>query len=240
MSGGGMSLYLLVHGAWHGGWCWSDIQERLRAAGHRSVAPDLPCDDTSAGWKEYAATAMSAIRDREEELIVVGHSLGGGVLPIIAMNRPVTRMVFVCSAPPEPGKSLDESLGHLPGLTEPQALAFRDCTDDRGRYLWPDFDTARYAMYADCAEEIALAAYDRLRPQATKPFTERLSIPAWPDVPVTAIVCAQDRMGRPEPLRELARRRFGVEVVELPGGHSPFLSQPGALTHALLDIVTSQ
>jgi pimeloyl-ACP methyl ester carboxylesterase len=229
-----MSLFVLLHGAWHGGWSWSAVQEHLAAAGHRSVAPDLPCDDVNAGWNQYADAAMSALEENDEELVLVGHSLAGGVVPVVATRTPVTRLVLLCAAPPIPGTSLDESLGDVPDLTDPQALRFRDSIDAHGRYVWPDFETARLAMYADCDEPAARLAYERLRPQATKPFSEPLPIASWPDVPLTFVVCADDRMGRAGPLRELARRRFGLEAVELPGGHSPFLSRPLELTRVLL------
>jgi pimeloyl-ACP methyl ester carboxylesterase len=229
-----MSLFVLLHGAWHGGWCWIRVQEALMASGHRSVAPDLPCDDVNAGWNQYADAALSAVEDARDELVLVGHSLAGGVLPVIATRLPVTRMVLVCAAPPEPGRSLDESLGDVPGVTDPKALVFRKSMDSDGRYVWPSFEAARFAMYADCDAETAKWAYARLRPQATKPFTEPLHIREWPDVPMTVIVCTEDRMGRAGPLRELARRRFGLEAAELPGGHAPFLSQPSELARALL------
>lgn len=229
-----MSLFVLLHGAWHGGWCWSHVQAELNAAGHRCVAPDLPCDDAGAGWDRYADEAMSAIEGSSDELVLVGHSLAGGVVPVLATRLPVSRLVLVCAAPPEPGVSLDESLGELPDLTDPGALTFRESLDSQGRYVWPNFESARFSMYADCDVASAQWAYSRLRPQAKKPFTEALPITDWPDLPMTFIVCKEDRMGRAGPLRELARRRFGLDAVELPGGHSPFLSRPAELARALL------
>ena len=73
-----MTLFVLLHGAWHGGWCWSGVQEELMAAGHRCVAPDLPCDDVDAGWTRYAEAAMSAVDGGGDDLVLVGHSLAGG------------------------------------------------------------------------------------------------------------------------------------------------------------------
>src|ERR1700738_3364198 len=170
-----MSTFVLVHGAWHGGWCWSGVIGELAQRGHRSVAPDLPCDDPAAGWGDYADVAIGALAGIEGEVVLVGHSLGGGVLPIVAARRPVTRMVFLCSFPPEPSKSRDETLADEPNLPDPQALAFRDAQDEEGRYVWPTFETARYAMYEDCTDAAAHKAFAQLRPQAARPFAER-----WP------------------------------------------------------------
>lgn len=229
-----MSTFVLVHGAWHGGWCWSGLIDELARSGHRSVAPDLPCDEPTAGWEDYADATLDALFGIKDEVVLVGHSLGGGVLPLVAARRPVARLVFVGSYPPEPGRSLDDSISDEPALTDPKALAFRDAPDDLGRYVWPSFDAARYAMYHDCALDGAHWAYSRLRPQSPKPFSERWPLDVWPDLPTTFIVCTEDRMGRAEPLRQVARRRFGLDAIELGGGHSPFLSRPAELARALL------
>jgi pimeloyl-ACP methyl ester carboxylesterase len=156
------------------------------------------------------------------------------VIPLVALTRPAQRLVFVGSFPPQPGRSLDEALQDVPDLTDPQALAFRDSLDDQGRYVWPSFETARYAMYNDCPLDSARSAFSRLRPQSKQPFGERWPSDRWPELPTTFIVCGEDRMGRAEQLRRVARDRFGLEAVELGGGHSPFLSRPKVLARAIL------
>jgi len=229
-----MTTFVLVHGAWHGAWCWGTVSDGLASAGHRVSAVDLPCDDPRAGWREYAKAAASGLAEVDDDLVVVGHSLGGGVIPLLAAERRVKRLVFLCSYPPSPGRSLDESVQSETALTDPKALAWRDCRDEQGRYVWPDFESAAYGMYHDCPAAAAHAAFASLRPQGVAPFAERWPLEVWPEVPVTFIVCRDDRMGNPDALSRVARERFGVEPVELPGGHSPFLSQPAALTEALL------
>jgi hypothetical protein len=229
-----MAFYLLLHGAWHGGWCWADVAAELAKAGHASAAPDLPVDDVAAGWVEYQVAAMRALRGARDPVVAVGHSLAGGVIPMIAAARPVSRMVFLASFPPEPKKSLDEALTDEPELTDPRALAFRDSVDEQGRYVWPSFETARNAMYHDVGVDRARDAFARLRPQATRPFSQRWPLDVWPQAPVSFVVCAEDRMGRAERLREVARRRFDVEAIEIGGGHSPFLSRPAQLAEVLM------
>lgn len=231
-----VAFFVLLHGAWHGGWCWSDVATHLARAGHGSAAPDLPVDDVSAAWEDYSAAALRAVEGIEGDVVAVGHSLAGGVIPLLAASRPVSRMVFLASFPPEPGKSLDEALSGEPDLTDPRALGFRDSVDDQGRYVWPTFEDARYAMYHDCDVDRARQAFARLRPQATRPFSERWPLDLWPEVPMTFVVCAQDRMGRPDHLRQVARKRFDIEAIELEGGHSPFLSRPRELARVLMHL----
>src|SRR4029077_15910029 len=81
---GAMATFALVHGAWHGGWCWDRLIPALEARGHHAVAVDLPTEDWSAGCAEYAAIALDALRGADEDVVVVGHSLAGLTIPLIA------------------------------------------------------------------------------------------------------------------------------------------------------------
>src|ERR1035441_2478767 len=93
-----MTTIALVHGAYHGAWCWDRLVPELHARGFETVAPDLPCDEAAAGLEEYAAVIEDAIGDRQD-VVVVGHSLGSLSIPLVASHRPVRRLVFLCSVP---------------------------------------------------------------------------------------------------------------------------------------------
>ena len=75
-----MATFVFVHGGGDVGWYWHLVEAELRGRGHDSVAPDLPCDDDTAGLSEYADTVLQAIGDRRE-LIVVAQSLGAFTAP---------------------------------------------------------------------------------------------------------------------------------------------------------------
>ncbi len=70
-----MATFVLIHGAGDVGWYWHLVAAELRERGHDTVAPDLPCDDVSAGLPEYADTVAAAAGDRSD-LVVVAQSLG--------------------------------------------------------------------------------------------------------------------------------------------------------------------
>ncbi len=231
-----MATFAFVHGAWHGDWCWGTIPERLASAGHQSVAVNLPCDDPTAGWLVYRDVVLRDLADVDDDVVLVGHSLGGCVVPLVAAERDVSKVVLLCSFPPAPGESLDDAVADAPELTDPRAAIWRTSRDALDRHVWPDFDAAFYAMYHDCEESEARRAFDRLRPQAHCPFAEPWPLDRWPDVPVASIVCSDDRMGNAALLSQVARETFGIEPVELPGSHSPFLSEPAALTSALIGL----
>ena len=54
-----MATFVLIHGAGDVGWYWHLVEAELRARGHEAIAPDLPCDDDSAGLPEYAAVSYT-------------------------------------------------------------------------------------------------------------------------------------------------------------------------------------
>ena len=85
----------------------------------------------------------------------------------------------------------------------------------------------------DCPPEIAREAFRRLRPEPGVLGKEASPLGAWPDVPSAYIVCADDRTATPAWARRAARERLGVEPIEIPGGHCPFLSRPRHLAEAL-------
>jgi pimeloyl-ACP methyl ester carboxylesterase len=224
-----VATFVLVHGAWHGAWCWDLVRPELQQRGHRVVAVDLPCDDVSSGLNEYTQVVSDAL---DEEAVVVGHSLGGLTIPLVAAARPVRKLVFLCALLPEPGVAF---VDQLPGKPPVFVEGFgRDVArDDEGRSYWPE-GTARAGMYPDCDEESAAWAIQRLRPQARPPNVEPCPLEAWPEVECAYLLGKHDRAVNPEWSRRVARERLGAEPIELDAGHSPFLTCPAALAEALI------
>jgi pimeloyl-ACP methyl ester carboxylesterase len=222
-----VTTFALVHGAWHDAWCWSRLTPELEALGHTAIAMDLPCDDVEATFDDYADVVVSAIEDCGDDVVVVGHSLAGHTIPLVAAKRPVRHLVFLCSLVPEPGCSLFDQLR---SDTDMLVAGYEKGLDgDR----WVDRDLARDHMYADCSAEDVRMAWDHLRPQVLAPFIPPFALDSIPDVARTYIVCAQDRLVNPSWSRAVVPKRLGVEAMELPGSHSPFLSRPKDLARLL-------
>src|SRR2546430_5680059 len=97
------ATYVLIHGAGDVGWYWHLVEAELRARGHDTVAPDLPCEDDSAGLTEYTDTVVEAIGDRSD-LVVVGQSFGAFVVPLVADRLPTRALVLVAGMIPAPGE----------------------------------------------------------------------------------------------------------------------------------------
>jgi pimeloyl-ACP methyl ester carboxylesterase len=211
-----VETFALVHGAWHGAWCWEPLAGELEARGRRVVAVDLPCDDVAAGCERYAEVVVEAL-DGVEDAIVVGHSLGGLTIPLV----PARRLVFLCALLPGGGMG-DEVF--VPGFGEGRRR------DELGRSYWVDPERAVASLYHDCDATSALAAVERLRPQAPVRDDRR----ELPDVERMSIVCSLDRVIRPDWSRRASRELLGVEPVELAAGHSPMLARPAELADLLL------
>ena len=97
--------YVLVHGAWHGGWCWRRVAPLLAAAGHRVLVPTLTGLGERAhlltpetGLSTFARDVMAVIEAEEaEDVVLVGHSFGGVVVSMVAdrMAERIARLVYL-------------------------------------------------------------------------------------------------------------------------------------------------
>lgn len=224
-------MIALVHGAHHGSWCWEALVPELSARGHLAVPVDLPITDPTATVGDYANAVLDVLEAQDEEVVIVGHSLAGVVLPVVATRRSVRRLVFLAALVPLPGQSARDLLVEFPGLLK--VPGDRPVGGERSVAI-PD-DVARDAFYHDCPEAVATWAIARLRPQALGVQREPCPSGHWLTVPASYIVCADDRALDPALAREMARSHLGAssKITEIEGGHSPFLSRPHELAELL-------
>ena len=229
-----MATFLLIHGAWHGAWCWERIVPLLESAGHRVIAPDLPghgADDTP-WWKVtlsgYARRACDAASPAEP-VIAVGHSLGGLVITQAAHRAPerFAALIYLTAFVPQRGESL-LSLGRSDAATRvPQAARW-----GAGRVsIRPQ--RAADAFYNTCSAEDAAFAAARLCPTPILPIFQGAAAPAPSGIPLAYLECSEDR-AVPLSLQRRMHRRFPMErVATLETDHSPFLCAPEALARHL-------
>ncbi|MEU7765175.1 alpha/beta fold hydrolase [Nocardia sp. NPDC049190] len=102
-----MATYVLIHAAAVDSWYWGPLADELRDRGHEVVAPDLPCDEESAGLAEYADAVVEAI-DERTDLVVVAHSLGGFTGPLVCDRVSADLLVMLQAQVPAPGESPGE------------------------------------------------------------------------------------------------------------------------------------
>jgi pimeloyl-ACP methyl ester carboxylesterase len=229
--------FLLVHGGCHGTWCWERVAQTLHARGHVTVAVQCPVDTPGLTTIDYASVIADAANERGDDFVLVVHSICGLVAPFVADRVGLRHVVFLNALLQEGafGGAVWPDPSELPMLSIPlSALA----VDERGLFeLAPD--AAAYYFYSpDCSAEDIEWAVARLRPQAISvlmPPPEYRDLPA--DLPRTYVLGTEDRAVLPAWSRWAARELLGAEVVELPGGHSPFLARPDELAAVLVDVV---
>ena len=118
-----VATFVLIHGGGDVGWYWHLVERELRQWGHDTLAPDLPCDDDSAGLAEYADTVVRAIGNRRG-LVVAAQSFGGFTAPLVAARVPVDMLVLVAGMIPAPGEA--------PATGRRTPASMRSCASRRG------------------------------------------------------------------------------------------------------------
>jgi pimeloyl-ACP methyl ester carboxylesterase len=230
--------FVLITGAWHGGWTWRPVAQHLRAAGHRVLAPTLPglTDGADPATHSLADVVDAVVRTVEEhdlrDVTLVGHSWGGypvtGAAPRLAGR--LRKIVYWGAFVPAEGRSLyDEVPPAYQELFTAQAAG-------TGSVTLP-FEVWQQAFIGDAPEPVARLLHELLVPQPMRYFTETVAPldAAALGVPVVYLL-GEDDLALPPGEYGWHRfaERLGVPVRPVPGSHEACFTQPGALAEALL------
>ena len=211
-----MATFVLIHGAGDVGWYWHLVDAELRGRGHLVVAPDLPCDDDSAGLVEYADSVVDAIGELTD-LVVVAQSLGAFTAPLVCDRVTAELLVLVAPMIPAPG--------------EAPADYWRNTR--YGEDVRESYDAVAL-FYQDVPPALTAEALRRGRTQSEARMGEPSPPKGWPAVPTRVLLCRDDRLFPADFLRRVARERLGITPDEIDGGHTPALSRPTELADRLV------
>lgn len=238
--------FVLVHGAWHGAWCWEHLVGELHARHHGVTALDLPGHGEDATPRDevnlsaYVERVVRWVRELDRPVELVGHSMGGAVITQVAEEIPnhLAGLIYLCAFLPRRG----ESLAGLAQEDPASALHGRLESGPEPDTLVVASDAAREIFYHDCRGEIADAAIGRLVPQAMAPLGEAVitSDESFGQVSRSYVLCTEDRAITAAMQRRMIARMPCSPVVELAMGHSPFYANPTALADALELIAASR
>ncbi|MEU5847850.1 alpha/beta hydrolase [Saccharopolyspora shandongensis] len=214
---------VLVHGAWHGPWCWERLVPELERRGWTTSAVDLPSTwgNPGTGMHDDAQAVREHLESIDGPVTVLAHSYGGVPVSEVADTLPnVRQLVYLAAHMLEADESVTSPLGGpwfpLEAETVPHHLPPHE------------------AFYHDVPAEWAAKAVARLRPQSARAFLDEQTRASWRTIPSALIVCDDDRT-MPELFTQRALQSADV-VRHLPGGHSPFLARPVELADTIDEV----
>jgi pimeloyl-ACP methyl ester carboxylesterase len=241
-----MANFVLVHGAWHGGWCWRRVVDALQAQGHRAHAVTL----TGVGERAHLMSSLitlethiadvaSAIEAEElQDVVLAVHSYAGLIGTAIADRMPqrLRHLVYVDAVVPKPGESWSST--HASATREARLAAAQASAD----YSFPAPDPAVFGLAAE--DHAWVQRRQTPHPGHTYQAPLEFDPKRVAAVPRTFIDCVQPRLGTIDSIRPRVRdANFwdgawsgggGIRVVELKTGHDPMVSAPAELTRLLL------
>ncbi|BEU21198.1 alpha/beta fold hydrolase [Paraburkholderia terrae] len=236
-----MSTFVLVHGSWHGAWCWERLVPMLEVNGHHVCAVDLPgmgrdrTDPNEVSFALCVQKIVDALTAANGPVILVGHSLAGVLITQVAEICPerVAALVYLAAFVPSDGESCAQLSGDDHGT-----LPF-------GMRISPDGMTALVldpwivpSFYNDCSEVDTIDAVRRIKQQPMAPLLQPVAISdaRSGSVPSVYIECLRDHAITPGFQRQMQAARSFEFVLSLDTGHSPFISAPSDLAKHLLTV----
>lgn len=230
-----MTIYVLVHGAWHGSWCWDKVVPLLKMKGHKVVTPNLPGyggDKTpihEITLEAYAEKICKVLDGQSEPVILVGHSMSGIAISQAAEYQPdmVKTLVYLSAFLLREGECLLEvAQEDHEQMVAPNLVLSKD-----GSYVTVQEDVIKDAFYGDCSDDDVVRAMSLLVPQATAPLGTPIHVTQthFGQIPRVYVECLYDRALSPSTQKKMYTATPCQQVLSLKTSHSPFLSAPEAL-----------
>lgn len=236
-----MSIYVLVHGAWHTGELMEDVARPIRAAGHTvhcpTVAGNRPGDPRTLGL-DAAITSIVEFLEGEDlrDVVLVGHSYGGMIITGVADRAAdrIRRLVYINAFVPNNGESLNDMVPpHYVGLFDQIAGASADNSVMLPFPIW------REAFINDASLEVAQAAFDKLNPHPYATFSDKISLsrnPAEMEMGKSFVNCTEDTaLPHSHGWHPRLSEKLGLfRLVQVSGSHEMFFSAPDRLAGAIM------
>ena len=249
--------FVLIHGGFHGAWCWERVIPQLKKLRHEAIAIDLPqhgerAHDRTSSFVERSTAILDVLQSGD---VLVGHSGGGYDVTVAADRAPerVRHIVYLAAGLPLEGRTVLEATGGAAQKDEKGELRITRLMDDEtgmlrfirpnkeGRMVWISKEGAREFFYHDCDDETIDWAFGKLSPSAQGFINETIHLKNYwrADLPRSYILCEQDR-AKPHRMSMHVCERLGVVPLKIDASHSPFLSKPSELAALLVQATSTE
>ena len=220
---------VLVHGAFADGSSWSKIIPMLEKDGYYAIAVQNPL----TSFDEDVATTRRVIDAQHGQVVVVGHSYGGGVITTAALGASnVKALVYVAAFAPDDGEVIQPLLEKYPsklgGALVPDAAGF----------LYIDRAKFNEVFAADVLERDRIVMAAVQKPIKGDIFGHKFGAPAWKQIPTWYLVASQDQAINPA-LERMFAKRMGATTREVISSHVPFMSKPSVVVSIIEEAARS-
>ncbi len=237
-----MSIILLVHGAWVGGWSWEKVAPLLEQKGYEVKTPDLPghgMDNTplsDVNLQAYTAKISQVLDEFDDQVILVGHSMGGIVISQVAEERPqkIKKLVYLAAYLLQNGQSTMEVFQEdKNSLLGPSVIMSEDQS-----YATLKEEGITNVIYPDASDEDLVRIKKRIVPQATIPLATPINITEenYGSIPRVYIECTNDLVISPAAQKEMYNKMPCEKVLSLEASHTPNYGTPEKLVESLLSV----
>jgi pimeloyl-ACP methyl ester carboxylesterase len=210
---------VLVHGGFVDGSGWQGVYDLLKADGFKvSVV-----QNQTLSLESDVETTHNVLDRQDGPAILVGHSYGGAVITEAGRHDRVAGLVYITAFAPDTGESVNTLIADPPpGAPVPPILPPQD------GFLFLDRDKFADSFAADVPANLAAFMADSQVPWGVEALNGAISEPAWRNKPSWYLVATDDRM-IPPPAQRAMSKRTDSTVIEAPGSHSIYISQPQAV-----------
>ncbi|CAB1060468.1 salicylate esterase [Olavius sp. associated proteobacterium Delta 1] len=234
--------FVLIHGAWHGGWCWDGIIQKLVKAGHTAEAPTMPGhnpddDRSQIKFDDYVAKICDVLNQQTRPVVLVGHSSGGYMLQAAAPKVPdkIARLIFLNAFILPEGKN---QFDLVPPEASEAMTAAAQASPDNCVPVIEDF--VRNMLMAGEPAAMQEALIKRLVPQPLSLFTTPAATEAFDklSIPRSVVFCNGDVSLPPGAYLGMAQGLGEFNLVEVAGSHEAFFTNPGGVVEGFLKALT--
>lgn len=233
--------FVLIHGAWHGGWCWEGVMAELQKVGHSAEAPTMPGhvpgdDRSKVRFEDYVNRIVEVLKKQSSPVVLVGHSSAGFLLQASAPRaaEKISHLVFLNAFILPDGMS---QFNLVPAEASEGMTAAAKASPDNSVPVIEDF--VRNMLMAGEPSEKQDALLTRLTPQPLALFTTPVATGDFMKlkIPCSVVFCKNDVSLPPGAYLGMAQGLGGFNLVEVEGSHEALFTQPAVVAGGLLKAV---